>query len=34
MKNQWVKYAVAILAGYMLKDQIAKLPGVNKLPSV
>jgi hypothetical protein len=31
-KNKMVLIAVALLAGYMFSDQIAKLPLVSKLP--
>jgi hypothetical protein len=34
MKKEYVVVLLAVLAGYMLHDQIAKLPLVNKLPTV
>jgi hypothetical protein len=34
MNKKWITYAVVALAAYVLRDQIAKVPGVNKLPSV
>lgn len=34
MKNKYVMYGALLLLGYVLKDQIAKVPGVNKLPTV
>jgi hypothetical protein len=34
MNKKYLIYAALILAGYMLHDQIAKLPFVSKLPTV
>jgi hypothetical protein len=34
MNKKYLVYAVLILAGYMLHDQISKLPLVSKLPTV
>ena len=34
MNHKYLVYAGLILVGYVLHDQIAKLPLVNKIPSV
>lgn len=33
-KNPWVTLAIGVIAGYMLSDRLALIPGVNKLPKL
>lgn len=32
LKKPWVIASIGLLAGYMLSNKLATLPGVNKLP--
>lgn len=34
MNKQWVIYGLVFLAGYMLRNRIAAVPGISRLPAV